>query len=282
MIVVIISSTPSFPQIFFRVSLDFYKQGYITCPPDVPLSDLRDLCDYFLIPFNASTIKSYDLRALLHEIANDGARKHFEDFLESKIMPSIVQRALKGERECNVVILLDNEQIDWNPKLPPPSGEAQSQVIQSTAMHGFFKYLENRDVAKTVLVERGFKKVCLGIEGFPTHIDRIRSRQDGKLEASYFYVQRPFIRLSWEKEDARSRHVDFQCIRSRSRSAGSLAAAAMDLPVDDAIINNNIINDPVDLEHEPEPDFVQVELPEHVVVEEAAANNHSDEEEEHD
>ena len=125
-------------------------------------------------------------------------------------------------------------------------------------------------------------QVCLGIEGFPTHIDRIRSRQDGKLEASYFYVQRPFIRLSWEKEDARSRHVDFQCIRSRSRSAGSLAAAAMDLPVDDAIINNNIINDPVDLEHEPEPDFVQVELPEHVVVEEAAANNHSDEEEEHD
>lgn len=101
------------------------------------------------------------MRALLHEIANDGARKHFEDFLESKVMPSIVQRALKGERECNVVILLDNEQIEWNPKLPPPSGEAQSQVIQSTAMHGFFKYLENRDVAKSVLVERGFKKVSL-------------------------------------------------------------------------------------------------------------------------
>lgn len=42
------------------------------------LTDLRELCDFLLIPFNATTIKSYDLRALLHEIANDGARKSFE------------------------------------------------------------------------------------------------------------------------------------------------------------------------------------------------------------
>ena len=26
----------------------------------------------------------------------------------------------------------------------------------------------------------------------------------------------PFIKLSWEKEEAKSRHVDFQCIRSKS------------------------------------------------------------------
>lgn len=32
----------------------------------------------------------------------------------------------------------------------------------------------------------------------------------------YNYVQRPFLRLSWEKEEAKSRHVDFQCVRSKS------------------------------------------------------------------
>lgn len=234
--------------------------GYIRHPADVPLADLRDLCDYLLIPFNASTIKTYDLRALLHEISNDGARREFEAHLEHEIMPCIVQRALKGERECNVVILLDDEEVRWNPELPPPSGEEQSQILHCSALHTFFKYVENRDVAKTVLTERGFKKVCLGTEGFPTHVDRIRPRYDGKMEASYFYVQRPFIRLSWEKEDARSRHVDFQCIRSRSRSAGSLAAAAAEHPLDDAIVNIPVEPEPeIELEVAPEPPVVEPE-----------------------
>lgn len=29
-------------------------------------------------------------------------------------------------------------------------------------------------------------------------------------------TDRPFIHSSWEKEEAKSRHVDFQCIRSKS------------------------------------------------------------------
>lgn len=32
-------------------------------------------------------------------------------------------------------------------------------------MSRFFKYIENRDVAKQVLKERGLKKIRLGIEG---------------------------------------------------------------------------------------------------------------------
>lgn len=32
----------------------------------------------------------------------------------------------------------------------------------------------------------------------------------GRAEVIYNYVQRPFIRMSWEKEEAKSRHVDFQ------------------------------------------------------------------------
>ena len=33
-------------------------------------------------------------------------------------------------------------------------------------MYRFFKYIENRDVAKQVLRDRGLKKIRLGIEGY--------------------------------------------------------------------------------------------------------------------
>lgn len=38
-------------------------------------------------------------------------------------------------------------------------------VIYSTQMYRFFKYIENRDVSKQVLKDRGLKKIRLGIEG---------------------------------------------------------------------------------------------------------------------
>lgn len=38
-------------------------------------------------------------------------------------------------------------------------------VIYSTKLYRFFKYIENRDVAKSVLKDRGLKKIRLGIEG---------------------------------------------------------------------------------------------------------------------
>lgn len=41
-------------------------------------------------------------------------------------------------------------------------------VIYSTKLYRFFKYIENRDVAKSVLKERGLKKIRLGIEGTVT------------------------------------------------------------------------------------------------------------------
>ena len=50
----------------------------------------------------------------------------------------------------------------------------------------------------------------------------------------YNYVQRPFLRMSWEKEEARSRHVDFQCVKSKSIT--NLAAAAADTPEDQGLV----------------------------------------------
>ena len=61
-----------------------------------------------------------------------------------------------------------------------------------------------------VLKERGLKKIRLGIEGYPTHKEKVRTRPGGRAEVIYNYVQRPFIHMSWEKEEAKSRHVDFQ------------------------------------------------------------------------
>ena len=54
------------------------------------------------------------------------------------------------------------------------------------------------------------------IAGYPTHKEKVRRRPGGRPEVIYNYVQRPFLRLSWEKEEAKSRHVDFQCVRSKS------------------------------------------------------------------
>jgi hypothetical protein len=113
---------------------------------------------------------------------------------------------------------LDTEDvIDWDDENPPPQmGEEQSQTIYNSQMYRFFKYIENRDVAKFVLKERGMKKIRLGIEGYPTHKEKIKLRPGNKFEVIYNYIQRPFLSMSWEKEQ--SRHVDFQCVRSKSIS----------------------------------------------------------------
>lgn len=50
------------------------------CPPSVSVAELREACDYLLIPFNAETVKSHNLRALLHELSNEGARQQFSRY----------------------------------------------------------------------------------------------------------------------------------------------------------------------------------------------------------
>lgn len=51
----------------FKAVLDFYKHGVIKCPPNVSIQELKEACDYLLIPFDGTTIRSHDLRGLLHE-----------------------------------------------------------------------------------------------------------------------------------------------------------------------------------------------------------------------
>lgn len=62
--------------------------------------------------------------------------------------------------------------------------------------------------------------------GYPTYKEKIKKRPGGRAEVIYNYVQRPFIHMSWEKEEAKSRHVDFQCVKSKSVT--NLAEATAD------------------------------------------------------
>ncbi|KAM7363040.1 BTB/POZ domain-containing protein mrityu [Cochliomyia hominivorax] len=214
----------------FRAILDYYKTGLIKCPPTISVPELKEACDYLLIPFDVTTVRCQNLRGLLHELSNEGARHQFEIFLEEFILPVMVTAAQKGDRECHVVVLLDDDVVEWDEKFPPQMGEEYCQSIHSTTMHRFFKYIENRDVAKQVMKDRGLKKIRCGIEGYPTHKEKIRIRPGGRAEVVYSYVQRPFIHMSWEKEEAKSRHVDFQCVKSKSVT--NLAEATADPPLE--------------------------------------------------
>jgi len=225
----------------FRAILEYYHNGQIRCPPTVGVHELREACDYFLIPFDATTIKCHNLRGFLHELANDGARAQFETYLEELILPLMVTSAKNGDRECHVVVLLDDDSVEWDEENPPQMGDEYSQTVNSTALYRFFKYIENRDVAKQVLLERGLKKIRLGIEGYPTHKEKIKKRLSGRADVIYNYVQRPFIRMSWEKEEAKSRHVDFQCVKSKSVS--NLPEAISDPSMDQQIEHYPLVDD---------------------------------------
>uniref|UniRef100_A0A8C2JTK9 BTB (POZ) domain containing 10b n=1 Tax=Cyprinus carpio TaxID=7962 RepID=A0A8C2JTK9_CYPCA len=220
----------------FRAILDYYKSGIIRCPDGISIPELREACDYLCISFDYSTIKCRDLSALMHELSNDGARRQFEFYLEEMVLPLMVASAQSGERECHIVVLTDDDVVDWDEEYPPQMGEEYSQIIYSTKLYRFFKYIENRDVAKSVLKERGLKKIRLGIEGYPTYKEKVKKRPGGRPEVIYNYVQRPFIRMSWEKEEGKSRHVDFQCVKSKSIT--NLAAAAADIPQDQLVVMN--------------------------------------------
>lgn len=65
--------------------------------------------------------------ALLHELSNDGAHKQFDLYLEELILPIMVRCAKKGERECHIVVLTDEDSVDWDEDHPPPMGEEYSQ-----------------------------------------------------------------------------------------------------------------------------------------------------------
>ena len=149
----------------FKAILDFYKHGTIRCPPNVTASELREACSYFLIPFTHQSVKCEDLGKFLHELSSNGAQSQFERFLDETIVPAMARSAQIGDRECHIVVLCDGETVEWDDELPPQLGEQYAQIVHNTALSRFLKYHENRDIAKSILKERGLKKIRIGIEG---------------------------------------------------------------------------------------------------------------------
>lgn len=77
----------------------------------------------------------------MHELSNDGARKQFEFYLEEMILPLMVASAQSGERECHIVVLTDDDVVDWDEEYPPQMGEEYSQskfilIVPSKPHHG--------------------------------------------------------------------------------------------------------------------------------------------------
>lgn len=48
-------------QSVFRAILEYYKNGVIKCPPTVSVPELKEACDYLLIPFDATTVRCQNL-----------------------------------------------------------------------------------------------------------------------------------------------------------------------------------------------------------------------------
>lgn len=74
---------------------------------------------------------------LLHELSNDGARYQFEFFLEELMLQLMVNSAQRGDRECHIVILLDDDVVDWDEEYPPQMGEEYCQ----SALSDIFPFL---------------------------------------------------------------------------------------------------------------------------------------------
>ena len=85
----------------------------------------------------------------MHELSNDGARRQFEDFLEELVVPVMVASAQEGERECHMVVLTDDDLVDWDHDHPPPLGEECSQSEgEGTRLH-----------SSTACAEKTFRKI---------------------------------------------------------------------------------------------------------------------------
>lgn len=54
------------PAQVFRAVLEYYKGNVIRCPATVSVQELREACDYLLIPFDATTVKAQNLRKMFY------------------------------------------------------------------------------------------------------------------------------------------------------------------------------------------------------------------------
>lgn len=83
-------------------------------------------------------------------MSNEGARCQFEVFLEDLILPLMVGCAQKGDRECHVIILLDDDVVDWDKEYPPEMGEEYSQTVLGISVETE-TVLSNRNISSVFI-----------------------------------------------------------------------------------------------------------------------------------
>lgn len=86
----------------------------------------------------------------MHELSNDGARRQFEFYLEEMILPLMVASAQSGERECHIVVLTDDDVVDWDEEYPPQMGEEYSQ----SKYCGIFSLLNHQNLFLFYIVDQ--------------------------------------------------------------------------------------------------------------------------------
>lgn len=115
----------------FSAVLGYYKVGHIRCPPTVSIAELREVCEYFCIPFNDQNVRCQDLGQLLHELSNEGGMRQFEVFLQRSLIPCMAKFAEMGERQCHIVVLADYDTVEWDDDFPPQLGEQFARGLLS-------------------------------------------------------------------------------------------------------------------------------------------------------
>lgn len=103
--------------------LDYYRHGRIKCRPTVAVTELHDACDFFQIEFSTASVQCEDVARFLHELSNEGAKRQFHSFLQRSLVPAMARCADLGERQCHIVVLLENDTVEWDEELPPQLGE---------------------------------------------------------------------------------------------------------------------------------------------------------------
>ncbi len=62
--------------------------------------------------------------------------------------------ATRGDRECHIVVLHDDDQIDWDEDFPPQMGEEYTQTIVSTPLYRY----NLLSLSEVLIKRRGFSQ----------------------------------------------------------------------------------------------------------------------------
>lgn len=109
-----------FWKMYYNVLQDYYKTGLINCPPSVQIPELREACDYLLIPFNAQVVRCQNLSKLFSNYFQIATINFFwVTTIESIILKKLTQGTalfknfVRGHHLCTSDIGLNRSQSWW-------------------------------------------------------------------------------------------------------------------------------------------------------------------------